>query len=95
MTRLGHGSWFMATFTVTRATSLSSLHPRAQHVESVSYSPVLSKRCSPFQWLGPARYIGMSVAQLVSFLILRPISSPDPPCKIEEVPAVDAIVLSV
>ncbi|KAI0313840.1 N-acyl-phosphatidylethanolamine-hydrolyzing phospholipase D [Amylostereum chailletii] len=41
----------------------------------IIFDPVFSNRCSPFQWLGPARYT-------------------DPPCTAEEVPAVDAIVLS-
>jgi len=49
--------------------------PGATRGVRIIFDPVFSNRCSPFQWLGPARYT-------------------DPPCKIEDVPAVDAIVLS-
>jgi len=49
--------------------------PGAARGVRIIFDPVFSKRCSPFQWIGPARYI-------------------DPPCKLEEVPAVDAIILS-
>ena len=71
--------------------------PGAARGVRIIFDPVFSNRCSPFQWLGPARYTGMSLAQLVAFLILacNLFSSLDPPCTIAEVPAVDAIVLSV
>ncbi|KAI9443122.1 N-acyl-phosphatidylethanolamine-hydrolyzing phospholipase D [Lactarius indigo] len=49
--------------------------PGAARGVRVIFDPVFSNRCSPFQWLGPARYT-------------------DAPCKIEEIPAIDAIVLS-
>ncbi|KAH8982899.1 N-acyl-phosphatidylethanolamine-hydrolyzing phospholipase D [Lactarius akahatsu] len=49
--------------------------PGAARGVRVIFDPVFSNRCSPFQWLGPARYT-------------------DTPCKVEEIPAVDAIVLS-
>ena len=35
----------------------------------IIFDPVFSNRCSPFQWLGPARYTGMTFAQLTAFLI--------------------------
>ncbi|KAI9458808.1 N-acyl-phosphatidylethanolamine-hydrolyzing phospholipase D [Russula earlei] len=49
--------------------------PGATRGARIIFDPVFSNRCSPFRWMGPARYT-------------------DPPCKIEQVPAVDAIVLS-
>ncbi|KAH9003533.1 N-acyl-phosphatidylethanolamine-hydrolyzing phospholipase D [Lactarius hatsudake] len=49
--------------------------PGAARGVRIIFDPVFSNRCSPFQWLGPARYT-------------------DTPCKVEEIPAVDAIVLS-
>jgi len=44
--------------------------PGAARGVRIIFDPVFSKRCSPFQWLGPARYIGMNITQLVSFLAL-------------------------
>ncbi|KAI0259842.1 N-acyl-phosphatidylethanolamine-hydrolyzing phospholipase D [Gloeopeniophorella convolvens] len=49
--------------------------PGATRGVRIIFDPVLSNRCSPFQWMGPARYT-------------------DPPCSAEDIPAVDAIVLS-
>ncbi|KAH9080634.1 N-acyl-phosphatidylethanolamine-hydrolyzing phospholipase D [Lactarius deliciosus] len=49
--------------------------PGAARGVRVIFDPVFSNRCSPFQWLGPARYT-------------------DTPCNVEEIPAIDAIVLS-
>ena len=43
--------------------------PGAARGVRIIFDPVFSKRCSRFQWLGPTRYLGMSVAQLISFLI--------------------------
>jgi len=36
--------------------------PGAARGVRIIFDPVFSKRCSPFQSLGPARFIGMSVA---------------------------------
>lgn len=44
--------------------------PGAARGVRIIFDPVFSNRCSPFRWLGPARYTGMSLAQLVAFLIL-------------------------
>ncbi|EJU02331.1 Metallo-hydrolase/oxidoreductase [Dacryopinax primogenitus] len=41
----------------------------------ILFDPVFSHRCSPVQWIGPARYT-------------------PPPCKIEDIPQVDAVVIS-
>ena len=78
-----------------RATSLSSPHHLAQHAESVSY-------LIPFFRIAVRRLSGWDLrvtlvcgARLVAFLILRCNFFLDTPCTITEVPAVDAIVLSV
>jgi L-ascorbate metabolism protein UlaG (beta-lactamase superfamily) len=74
--------------------------PGATRGVRIIFDPVFSNRCSPFQWLGPARFTGAQLAFtslscfLVYLALLMSFSS-DPPCKIEDVPAVDAIVLSV
>lgn len=44
--------------------------PGAARGVRIIFDPVFSNRCSPFQWLGPARFTGMSHTQLVAFLIL-------------------------
>ncbi|KAH9971903.1 N-acyl-phosphatidylethanolamine-hydrolyzing phospholipase D [Lactifluus volemus] len=49
--------------------------PGASRGVRIIFDPVFSNRCSPSQWLGPARFT-------------------DPPCKVEDIPALDAIVLS-
>ncbi|KAI0300367.1 N-acyl-phosphatidylethanolamine-hydrolyzing phospholipase D [Russula brevipes] len=49
--------------------------PGAERGVRIIFDPVFSNRCSPSQWLGPARFT-------------------DTPCKVEDIPAVDAIVLS-
>jgi N-acyl-phosphatidylethanolamine-hydrolysing phospholipase D len=41
----------------------------------VLFDPVFSHRCSPFSWLGPARYT-------------------PPPCELEDIPIIDAVVIS-
>ena len=67
--------------------------PGAARGVRVIFDPVFSNRCSPFQWLGPARYTGRDLSDLPISVSLR--TSPDTPCKVEEIPTVDAIVLSV
>ncbi|KAH8989644.1 N-acyl-phosphatidylethanolamine-hydrolyzing phospholipase D [Lactarius hatsudake] len=49
--------------------------PGAARGVRVIFDPVFSSRCSPIQWLGPARYT-------------------DTPCKVEEIPPIDATMLS-
>ena len=44
--------------------------PGAARGVRIIFDPVFSNRCSPFQWLGPARYTGKSLAQLGAFLTL-------------------------
>jgi N-acyl-phosphatidylethanolamine-hydrolysing phospholipase D len=41
----------------------------------VLFDPVFTHRCSPFSWLGPARYT-------------------EAPCKLEDIPIIDAVVIS-
>jgi N-acyl-phosphatidylethanolamine-hydrolysing phospholipase D len=41
----------------------------------VLFDPVFTHRCSPFSWLGPARYTAA-------------------PCKLEDIPIIDAVVIS-
>jgi L-ascorbate metabolism protein UlaG (beta-lactamase superfamily) len=41
----------------------------------VLFDPVFEHRCSPFSWLGPARYT-------------------EAPCKVEDIPIIDAVVIS-
>jgi hypothetical protein len=70
--------------------------PGAECSVRVIFNPVFSNRCSPFRWLGPARYTGRDLADFpISVVLLH--TSPEPPCKVEEIPAlaIHAIVLSV
>jgi hypothetical protein len=85
-------------FTVMLAISLSSPRLLAQHVVSVSYSiPYfhiavhLSSGWDPHVSLVRAPYNLMCCF----FQLYSHITPPDTPCKVEEIPAVDAIVLSV
>lgn len=59
----------------------------------VIFNPVFSNRCSPFRWLGPARYTGKDLAGLHIFVVSLD-TSLEPLCKVEEMPAVDTFVLS-
>jgi N-acyl-phosphatidylethanolamine-hydrolysing phospholipase D len=61
----------------------------------ILFDPVFSNRCSPSQLVGPKRYTRTSS----SFFTLRSSLSLDsiiaPPCTIEEIPEIDAVVISV
>lgn len=73
--------------------------PGASRGVRVIFDPVFSNRCSPSKWFGPARFTGKtsttkhSITLTISHITL--ILCLDAPCKVEDIPAVDAIVLSV
>jgi len=83
----------------THATSLNSLRRLARPVESASYS-ILYFRIAVHRFGGwdlRATQVAnlLSLACRASWFSSLMLFSSDPPCKIEDVPAVDAIVLSV
>lgn len=69
--------------------------PGAARGVRIIFDPVFSNRCSPSRALGPARYTGNNLHTTYRALLGFTSLSSDTPCKIEDVPAVDAIVLSV
>ena len=80
-----------------RATSLNYLRHLAQFVEFASYS-IQYFRTAVLRFGGDHRVTQVSYPPRFTLRPLRfneHIFPSDPPCKIEEVPAVDAIILSV
>ena len=71
--------------------------PGAARGVRIIFDPVFSKRCSPSSWVGPARFTGEALAPICTGKISRVALTRtlDPPCEVEDIPAVDAIVLSV
>jgi hypothetical protein len=73
--------------------------PGAARGVRIIFDPVFSNRCSPSDWVGPARFTGttspstIKCDSTISHVSLTP--TVDTPCKVEDIPAVDAIVLSV
>jgi hypothetical protein len=71
--------------------------PGAARGVRIIFDPVFSERWCPSQWLGFARFTGKTLApDATSPFLFRHLTPPlDAPCKVEDIPAVDAIVLSV
>ena len=58
----------------------------------ILFDPVFSDRCSPSQWMGPKRFTRMCLFMYIPpshFLFSAP------PCKIEDILEIDAVVISV
>ncbi|KAG6829661.1 hypothetical protein H0H92_003904 [Tricholoma furcatifolium] len=58
----------------------------------ILFDPVFSDRCSPSQWVGPKRFTREFLAYNLS--IGRTNNFLEPPCKLEEIPEIDAVVIS-
>ncbi|THH20598.1 hypothetical protein EW146_g807 [Bondarzewia mesenterica] len=65
--------------------------PGAARGPRIIFDPVFSERCSPSQFIGPSRYTGIYFLTIVSSNIEKTI---DVPCNVNDIPAVDIIVLS-
>lgn len=58
----------------------------------ILFDPVFSDRCSPTQWLGPKRFTRELRPLCTSASLMVGLA---PPCKIEDIPEIDAVVISV
>ena len=60
----------------------------------ILFDPVFSDRCSPSQYMGPKRYTRTSSLHMcLVFISIYCIIAP--PCTIEEIPEIDAVIISV
>ena len=60
----------------------------------ILFDPVFVHRCSPFQFMGPGRYTGRPNSFTKHPVMTVPVSYEDPPCKLEDIPSVDIVVIS-
>jgi len=60
----------------------------------ILFDPVFSDRCSPTQYMGPKRYTRKGYVTL-SDLCIEGNDFLAPPCEIEDLPEIDAVVISV
>jgi N-acyl-phosphatidylethanolamine-hydrolysing phospholipase D len=66
--------------------------PNVTRGARILFDPVFSDRCSPFQWIGPKRFTREFSLLSVDTLLMVSIAAP---CKLDEIPEIDAIVISV
>ncbi|CAG8563925.1 16840_t:CDS:2, partial [Acaulospora colombiana] len=82
-TWLGHACWLVELPAPEGATR----GPR------ILYDPVMSHRCSPFSFMGPARYTSKLNVGLMKEFVHQP-DYLGPPCTMEEIPEIDIVVIS-
>lgn len=84
-TWLGHACYYVQ---LPGTEAMSSKGPR------ILFDPVFSDRCSPSQHIGPKRYT-RAYHLYSSSQLTDPHRCAEPPCKIQEIPEVDVVVISV
>lgn len=90
-TWLGHACFFVE-FPSRPIGDLKSSQGHTRGVR-ILFDPVFSNRCSPSQYMGPKRYTRTFSSFLHKCLVFSSIIAP--PCTIEEIPEIDAVVISV